>query len=390
MADVSEYSPRLIKDRIQELEAKIEQAKASGGKAELRRQKSELESELSRIKSEADQAVRERTKGIQDEIYRLQDQQAKAEHEKSQASQDLGQIERTISRGQARMQELSTKYKDLAAKEAQADDVCPTCGQDLPEDQVQAAIDKFNAHKVEQLRKINDEGKSLKAQVQEAEGKKETLQQKIQDLTGQVETLQGQVSQKQSELSQAQGQPSPDAERIQEAQAKIQRISDQLSQENSQADTSGIEQVIEQELQTERTKLSEIEATKKSQSRVNELKEEEKNLAKRTVIRKACKLLINSGADSYLRAAVTRSEQVQAEHVAQVEADQHANQGEILDVEYSQAQGPQKLDQMDAATGEVFEPGPESDQAQEPVTEAKQAQTVTEPEQAMAGSEPAF
>jgi recombination protein RecT len=106
-------------------------------------------------------------------------------------------------------------------------------------------------------------------------------------------------------------------------------------------------------------------------------------MAKRTVIRKACKPLINSGADSYLQAAVTRSEQVQAEHVAQVEAAQHANQGEILDVEYSQAQGAQEPEMLDAETGEVFDSGPEPDQAQdsEPAAaEAKQAQAMTEPD----------
>jgi DNA repair exonuclease SbcCD ATPase subunit len=275
MSDVSEYSPRLIKDRIMELEQKIEQTKAGDGKADLYRKKSELEAELSRLRTEADQAVRERTKGIQDELYKLQDQQAKAQREKSQASQDLEQTERSISQGQARMQELRTKYKEVAAKEAQADDSCPTCGQGLPEDQVQAAIDRFNQGKAEQLRHINEEGKQLKTKVQEAESKKESLQQQLKDLAGQVEALHGQITDKQSELSQSQGQPSPNAERIREVQAEIQGLNEQLSQENNQADTSGIEQELEQE----RGKLATIEGTKKSQARIQELKDEEKNLA---------------------------------------------------------------------------------------------------------------
>jgi hypothetical protein len=66
-----------------------------------------------------------------------------------------------------------------------------------------------------------------------------------------------------------------------------------------------------------------------------------------------------------------------------VEAAQHANQGEILDVEYSQAQGAQEPEMLDAETGEVFDSGPEPDQAQdsEPAAaEAKQAQAMTEPD----------
>jgi chromosome segregation ATPase len=173
------------------------------------------------------------------------------------------------------MQELRTKYKEVAAKEAQADDSCPTCGQGLPEDQVQAAIDRFNQGKAEQLRHINEEGKQLKTKVQEAESKKESLQQQLKDLAGQVEALHGQITDKQSELSQSQGQPSPNAERIREVQAEIQGLNEQLSQENNQADTSGIEQELEQE----RGKLATIEGTKKSQARIQELKDEEKNLA---------------------------------------------------------------------------------------------------------------
>lgn len=82
-------------------------------------------------------------------------------------------------------------------------------------------------------------------------------------------------------------------------------------------------------------------------------------MAKRTVVRKACKPIINSGADGHLRQSVTRSEQVQAEQEAFTEIQAQAN-GEYIDLE----------------TGEVFEaetlPAPEP-QAQ-PVPEQQQGQ----------------
>jgi recombination protein RecT len=74
-------------------------------------------------------------------------------------------------------------------------------------------------------------------------------------------------------------------------------------------------------------------------------------MAKRTVVRKACKPIINSGADGHLRQSVTRSDQVQAEQEAVKEIEAQAN-GEVIDLE----------------TGEVFEaeampePGPEIQQ----------------------------
>jgi len=56
------------------------------------------------------------------------------------------------------------------------------------------------------------------------------------------------------------------------------------------------------------------------------------DMALRTVIRKACKPIINSSSDKTLMEAVTRSEFVQAEENGQTEIEEHANQ-EFFDVE---------------------------------------------------------
>lgn len=53
-----------------------------------------------------------------------------------------------------------------------AESVCPTCGQALPEEQIEAAREKalgeFNLHKAESLEKISTEGKSLKQRYEQA------------------------------------------------------------------------------------------------------------------------------------------------------------------------------------------------------------------------------
>jgi len=55
---------------------------------------------------------------------------------------------------------------------------------------------------------------------------------------------------------------------------------------------------------------------------------------KKTVINRACKPIINSSNDeTLLRIASNRSDEIRAEQTAQLEIDENANQGEIIDIE---------------------------------------------------------
>lgn len=69
------------------------------------------------------------------------------------------------------------------------------------------------------------------------------------------------------------------------------------------------------------------------------------DMAKKTVINKACKPIINSSADStLLLEAVQHSDEVQAEHEAQAEIDANANQ-EFIDVSPTEAPAPEENSQ---------------------------------------------
>ncbi len=100
-------------------------------------------------------------------------------------------------------------------------------------------------------------------------------------------------------------------------------------------------------------------------------------MAKRTVVRKACKPIINSGADGHLRQSVTRSDQVQAEQEAVKEIEAQAN-GEYIDLE----------------TGEVFEaeaiPEPEPEAQQSEPQQAQPQEQATQPTPQQSGPRPEF
>src|SRR5699024_1614311 len=88
-----------------------------------------------------------------------------------------------------RNQEL---FNEINAQEFQRDDecICPTCKQDLPVEQVDAAIAKLNENKAEKLAKIkepqeeiNEEGIALKDKVEKLKVENESVQGEIERIT---------------------------------------------------------------------------------------------------------------------------------------------------------------------------------------------------------------
>lgn len=270
-----QYSPKLIKDRIKELEQKIEQAKAGDGKAELRRQKTELESELSRLKSDDERELWKRTQAVQDEIDQLTRERKQSALELQDTQSKIIDAEKSRDHWNKLIEKLRAEYRELAAQEASVDGTCPTCGQDLPEDQVQAAQDKFNQDKATKLKEINAEGKRVKADADKAAENITEYKQNIEHLKAKISGLDQQIEAKIKELEQAKNQPGTHDDRILEIQDEIYKLDEQLKQASPATDTSALEQELEQE----RAKLAEMEAAKKSKARIEELKKEERSLA---------------------------------------------------------------------------------------------------------------
>ena len=76
-------------------------------------------------------------------------------------------------------EEWSKKYEE-SFEDHQTD--CPTCGQALPEEKIQAAIEKFNLQKSESLERIVDKGKQLGIEYDNKQNELYEVDEKIQIL----------------------------------------------------------------------------------------------------------------------------------------------------------------------------------------------------------------
>lgn len=88
------------------------------------------------------------------------------------------------------------------------DCTCPSCNQTLPEEQVanarQNALDQFNENKSKELQTITENGKAIKAELQESSLSLEAKYVKVEGITTQLDNLQIEIAQQQKALEKAQ------------------------------------------------------------------------------------------------------------------------------------------------------------------------------------------
>jgi DNA repair exonuclease SbcCD ATPase subunit len=172
----------------------------------------------------------------------------------------------------------------------ESDCSCPTCGQSLPEEQVQVAKDKalasFNKTKSERLESIQKKGKQIKEKLDEIKNANEQLDKEIEKIEGQLVEKKELVGQLKEQLSTIENtivdilEVPEYAAKLQEKQKLVNDIRE-LREAADQSIQSIYGEVAElkvkrDQLQGEVGKFSVVE---QSQTRIAELKEQERELA---------------------------------------------------------------------------------------------------------------
>lgn len=173
--DALERELRMLYGHKQEKEREKMRLQSGGEIAEKRKALAEMDAELqklkNRLRADIDAAIEtERSKVRQ---YGREVDSLQSEIEFRQES--INGKRRMVEARKAEMDKLRAEWEAENARkfEHTAEDTCPTCGQPLPVEQIEAArqkaLEQFNAAKAEKLLRISQEGKSLKARVEELE-----------------------------------------------------------------------------------------------------------------------------------------------------------------------------------------------------------------------------
>lgn len=280
-----------LTDEIKAKRAELSRMQNGGELAEKRKALAELESKLLDLDNQ-ERSARQGVVGVKEaklaslvrESSDIEAEIVGAKRLQEKDSLELGQIEEEIARLREKFE-----HESRVELEYSESDTCPTCKQRLPVEQVKAALEKaisdFNADKAEKLRAINHAGKrtaegksKLSAQITERkmlihneEAILEKLQAKIAGLKAELEvtpTLPAELLAEREKLSSGRLI-------LQDAIAQLESAPDAAAND---LDSSILQ--LEQEKQSWQSKLDTFDSNKKAEIRIEDLKKQERALAK--------------------------------------------------------------------------------------------------------------
>ncbi|WP_196493800.1 AAA family ATPase [Ornithinibacillus caprae] len=275
-------------NQIEEKQQQINDIKSGGEVNKLRTQISDINLQITNVKNEHAQQG-------QEELYKL-----RSRHQEEQSNVSILQSkvrnneqrksmnESTIRDLEAQMDELRKQWQEQNALEFdhEANCKCPTCEQELPQEQVTEIATKFNRDKSRLLETINNKGTDLKKRQESIKQENVGIEAEIDKLNLQIEEKQQEIKKFESKITEAESNVQPITENpnynklMQERQAIEQQIVE--IQESVQESVHSVQNEInplKEQQNNLQIDLSKLEQHERSKKRIAELEEQERTLA---------------------------------------------------------------------------------------------------------------
>jgi DNA repair exonuclease SbcCD ATPase subunit len=200
--------------------------------------------------------------------------------------------QREIERLEARMASLRTNWEQVNSKtfEFVQDEICPTCGQALPVEQLDAAREKalsdFNLSKAKKLEEITAQGRDDRARAGELalqnarmEQENQTGKEALQRLQQEADLLQRRMEELAAQEADVMDDPAF-LEKAEGLEVLVDAIA-ALKEDNREALAAIDAEIagVEGQIDAAKSKLSLLSAYEAGQARIEELKEQERELA---------------------------------------------------------------------------------------------------------------
>lgn len=281
-----------LRNELKAKQEELAQAKAGGQVAELTKKLRMLEGQLIQEKNRLTGEATEKAEAKRRELWQLNDDITKVKSDIDHHDLKFRSLKVEIDTLEEKMANLRSEWNEENAKvlEFEQSDICPTCGQPLPAEQLQAAREKalseFNLTKAEKLEAISNLGKQLAKRKADLEAEWASISQKLDKLSVELSELEDKKSRLQEEIQALQDglkQIEPSQEYLQ-LQQQCEELEAQIRQ--AQASTSAAVAKIQKEIDEITADISALEqaaaklvARKGGLMRIEELKTEERRLA---------------------------------------------------------------------------------------------------------------
>lgn len=288
---------RAIPENIENVDVSEKEAILSGIE-ELKQKIQAIKNGAGVVKADADLTVlkynRLEEKGKVADVTELTQKLRVANTELDNANFDIQNHKNTLDAAERMIVSLTAtadilrkQWYEVNQKQYEGDNVCPFCKQTLPQEQIENALQKFNAEKVAQLEDITERGKratsGIEAQQLIVDGSKKL----IAELTAKIENeIKPEIEKITVEIENVkQAFAAEQAEKIKALDAQIAQIEKQIA--NNNVDTSGAVIELQNKINEEQAKVDRInkaiatsEIIESQKKRAEELEKSEKTLAK--------------------------------------------------------------------------------------------------------------
>ncbi|WP_094603435.1 hypothetical protein SPSIL_014850 [Sporomusa silvacetica DSM 10669] len=279
-----------LKAQQQDKQQEIVRIENGGEIAEKQRQMREVEGRLLDVQNKhradtSDKVFAKKNK-LQELKLNLGNIDSNVERRQRNIDSNLAEIKRC----EASIQVMKDKWFAISGEKFSFEEscTCPTCKQELPEEQIQAARERalknFNLDKSKRLEANNADGKGYKEKIARLQSENEDSQKQIDKITSEKATIEQSIATLQAEIDGMTDMPdiNMNHEYTKALQDKA-AIQDQIDDLNTQKQTV-IQQiktdvnVFAQEISARENKLMVIEQHEKGQKRIEELAAEQKRL----------------------------------------------------------------------------------------------------------------
>lgn len=299
LPDTSGLDEKELKQEIESIEKEIEEKQAiinnikfGGQISEFQKQLSDIDMELTKIRNAHEHSTNEK-------IYRLKARLQEREsndvllQSKYKSNEEIIEYKRKqINEFNERLELLRNEWVEVDAEEFEHDEecICPTCGQDLPQEQIEQARAKaesqFNEQKANKLESIVAEANEVKKRIEKTETEIASIQRKLEEYDKELSKNKREIKKLKAEIEDLENNKTD----ITENKEYIEKLKEKEEIERKIAELRASEQDSIDSIQEEITKLeskkkeiqsdlNKFEIARRSENRLKELEEQEKTLA---------------------------------------------------------------------------------------------------------------
>ena len=294
LPDVESLNAEVIQTELEdfkktqmELNRKILKIQDGGAAADKQREIAELDTKQAEIKNRYDHEVNKKALLNLSVISELNSKKNRMESGIDDSRKKIEFLQKVITSGGEKLQQLRAEWKEINAEQftASVDDTCPTCGQKLPADRVEAAMQQalegFNFSKSNLLAENSKTGKATKAKLIESGEQIEKLQADIASMQAKIAETDTEIERLKAGTDEVKEYQNDITYCAAEAQkSRLRKEIDDLNKDTS-IETNKLQAEIrslDTDVQSRQEKLALIKTNHDGKARIEELQEEQKKL----------------------------------------------------------------------------------------------------------------